>query len=64
MSRATREAYGQTLVELVNEGHDIVPVDGADVLQAQILEHDLRHERVLDAEGDEHRGRVVKGGSK
>jgi len=27
MSRATREAYGQTLVELVNEGHDIVAVD-------------------------------------
>ena len=27
MSRATREAYGQTLVELVNEGHDIIAVD-------------------------------------
>ena len=27
MSRATREAYGQTLVELVNEGHDIVAVE-------------------------------------
>ena len=27
MSRATREAYGETLVELVREGHDIMAVD-------------------------------------
>ena len=37
-----------------------MPVDGADVLQAQILEHDLRHERILDA-GLEPVERVVSG---
>ena len=39
---------------------DVVPVDGTDVLQAQILEHDLRHERILDA-GLEPVERVVSG---